>query len=123
MGRIISIILDFLRKFAPEIFFGFLNLVVSLLVPFISKAASVLGLTTVTLYGIHALEVALSDNVLAYFDSLPADVLAMVGIVKLDIAFSLISSAVVVKHTLDGWKESNDSISHTTLIPPPSSGE
>lgn len=119
MSALIQLIFAFFKKFAPEFIVAILTSLISLLVPILTKATAVFGLTTFTLYGIHLLELELTNNVKASFNGLPADVLAIVAIMKLDVAFSLISSAVVVKWTMNGWKSQTDSISHTTLLPPP----
>jgi len=43
---------------------------------------------------------------------------------KLDMAFSLISSAMLVKWTLKGWDKAQDSVSSTQMkLPPPDVGE
>ncbi len=117
MAAFFTLIVNFLRALFPQAIFAFFGLLSTLLVPFLSKILAFLGLTTFTLYGLQAVQDVLKDNFLSSFDSLPADVLAIVGIMKLDVAFSLISSAVVVRRVLGGFSRSTDSISNTKILP------
>jgi hypothetical protein len=115
MESIGAVLAQVLTKVSPEFIAAFLASAFTYLKPLVTRVLSVAGLSSVSLVGIHALNTTLATNVEGYFNSLPANVLAMAGIMKLDIAFSLIASASIVKFSLRGWDKTTDSISQTTF--------
>ena len=75
----------------------------SILAPLVSKVISLLGFTTVALVGINLVTDSITQHFLDELNGLPIDILLMLGIMKIDIALSLIVSALTIKQIIRGW--------------------
>lgn len=67
-----------------------------------------LGFGLITTYGIYALFDQIKTHFSAQFTGLPADVLAILGIMQIDVAFTMILSAAAAKQVLLGWNKLTD---------------
>jgi len=78
-------------------------LLLTLLGPLVWKIIALIGFSSVTYLGVSTL----TDTLLALLQSqtsvLPPHVFAIMGIMKLDVGFKMITSAGLVKLTLLGW--------------------
>ena len=75
----------------------------SILGPLVSKIISLLGFTSVALIGINLVTDTIIEHFLEGLKGLPLDILLMLGIMKIDIALSLIVSALTIKQIMRGW--------------------
>lgn len=74
----------------------------------LTRIAIYLGFGVVTTTGMFYLFDQVKSLFQAQLTGLPADVLAMVGIMKLDMAFTLILSAAMTKTVINGWNKLTD---------------
>ena len=86
----------------PAIFL-FLSSIVG---PFAAKILNSLGSAAVTYIGITALLAAVRSQLLGSVTGMPADVLALFGLIKLDIAVKIMLSAVAARSELYGMNSS-----------------
>lgn len=98
-------------RFLQALFF----MLASLLQPFIGKILALLGLTTVTIVGLKAITQSMTSYLNNTVSDLSSDVLAIMGIMQLDVAFSLIMSAGIIKFTILGLNISTDSLSKSSF--------
>lgn len=82
----------------PAIFL-FLSTIVG---PLVAKVLTSLGIGAVTYVGITAVLAAARSYLLANVTGMPADVLALMGLIKLDIAVNIMLSAVTARAVLSG---------------------
>lgn len=87
-------------------FFVFL----SILQPLVFKVISLLGFTSVTLIGINLVTDVIVFQLESQLNTLPSDVLSIMGIMQLDKAFSLILSSLAIKQILNGWNSGSKNI-------------
>jgi len=91
-----------------NLLYGLLKGLIDISVPLVKKVMIALGIGSVTYGGLFAL----LDQVSSYFQlqlsGLPADVLALIGIMKIDIAFTMIMSAITANTILRGWSSLTD---------------
>lgn len=73
------------------------------------RAAIALGFGIATTFGMYALFDQVEAHFQAQLSGLPADVLAMLGIMQIDVAFTLILSAAAAKQVILGWNRLTDS--------------
>jgi hypothetical protein len=76
----------------------------------VGKAASLLGMSSVTVVGLDKLSDHFKDELMSLANGLPAAVLQIMGIMQLDVAFSLILSAGVIRLALRGLNTKTNSI-------------
>lgn len=86
----------------PAIFL-FLSAIVG---PLAAKILTSLGIGAVTYIGITALLSAVRTYLLSNVTGMPADVLALFGLIKLDIAVNIMLSAVTARAVLSGMNRS-----------------
>lgn len=86
----------------PAIFL-FLSAIVG---PLAAKILTSLGIGAVTYIGITALLAAVRTYLLGNVTGMPADVLALFGLIKLDIAINIMLSAVTARAVLSGMNRS-----------------
>jgi len=67
-----------------------------------------IGFGAVTTYGLYSLFNQLETIFQAQLNGTPADVLAMLGLMKIDICFTMILSAASAKQVLRGWNKLTD---------------
>lgn len=86
----------------PAIFL-FLSSIVG---PLAAKILTSLGIGAITYVGITALLAAVRVQLLGSVTGMPADVLALFGLIKLDIAVNIMLSAVAARAALSGMNSS-----------------
>lgn len=86
------------------------------------RALAGVGFGLVTTYGLFALFGQLSSYVSSSFSGLPSDVLAFMGLMRIDSAFSVILSAATAKQVILGWNKFTDRRSNRVWHPPGSGG-
>lgn len=67
------------------------------------RAAIAIGMTAVTTTGVYTLLTAIQTQFVNQLSGLPIQVIAMLGLMKVDIAFTMILSAVTAKFVMQGW--------------------
>lgn len=67
-----------------------------------------IGFGAVTTIGLYALYNQLETLFQAQLNGLPADIIAMLGLMKIDICFTMILSAASAKQVLRGWNKLTD---------------
>ena len=77
----------------------------SVLGPVVQKIISFIGLATVVLVGINQATSIMTDYIAGMYGGLPADVSALIGLMKLDVGLSLIISAGVIKRLFSGYTQ------------------
>lgn len=86
------------------------------------RAAVALGFGVMTTYGMYALFDQVKSHFNAQLTGLPSDVLALLGIMQIDIAFTMILSAAAAKQVLLGWNKLLDKRSGRVWQAPGSGG-
>lgn len=86
----------------PAIFL-FLSSIVG---PLAAKILTSLGIGAITYVGITALLATVRSELLGSVTGMPADVLALFGLIKLDIAVNIMLSAVAARAALSGMNSS-----------------
>lgn len=81
-----------------------------------------LGFTSLTVFGLSYLFNQMTSIFSSSLNGLPSDVLAIVGLMQLDICFSMIMSAGITKQILLGWNRATDSISKDPWHNPTTNG-
>ncbi len=93
----------FFRNFFLRLLVSNWFLLLTLLGPLVWKIIALIGFSSVTYLGVSSL----TDSLLALLQSqtsvLPSHVFAIMGLMKLDVGFKMITSAGLVKLTLLGW--------------------
>ena len=72
------------------------------------RASVALGFGLMTTYGMYALFDQIEALFMAQLSGLPADVLSILGLMKIDRAFTFILSAAAAKQVLLGWNKLTD---------------
>jgi hypothetical protein len=73
------------------------------------RAAIAIGFGLVTSFGVYALLDQIKAKLLVQIDSLPADIVPMLALMKLDVSITIILSAATAKFALQGWDKILDS--------------
>jgi len=76
---------------------------------FVKRGAVAIGFGITTYFGAYFLLNQLEDVIQNSLNGLPADVLALLGIMQIDVAATMIISATLAKFTLQGWNKLTDS--------------
>jgi len=72
------------------------------------RALTGVGFGLVTTYGIYRLFDQLQDYFQAQLNGMPSDVLALLGLMRVDICFTMILSAAAAKQVFAGWNKLTD---------------
>jgi len=91
-----------------NILYGLLSGLLAIAVPLVKKVLLALGIGAVTYSGLYYLINQLTNLFQQQLAGMPVDALAILGMMKIDIAFTMIISAITAKAILSGWSKSND---------------
>lgn len=115
---IANILRGILSKFMTGGFLGWTFIGFSILAPLIKKILYLIGFTTVTVYGLHAAFDEYKSVLVEQIGQLPVDVASMLGLMKIDIAFTMVISAIVLKSIIRGWDKATDTATQTVWRKP-----
>jgi uncharacterized protein YjeT (DUF2065 family) len=73
------------------------------------RALVAVGFGLVTSFGVYALLDQIKSQLLTQINSLPAEALAMIGLMQIDVCITIILSATTAKLALKGWDKILDS--------------
>lgn len=76
--------------------------ILTIVVPLVEKVLILLGVGWVIYQGVDVALEELKTQLTGYLGGLPADLIGILGIMKVDMAFSLVLSAIALKFTLMG---------------------
>jgi hypothetical protein len=92
----------------PALIAVFLRLVGYAIVPLGWKLLRGLGFTAVSYVGLSAALDKIKDLVMANFTSVPVEVINVLGLLKIDVCFNIILSALVARTLLRGFSSSGE---------------
>lgn len=106
---ILQLISRFFTFFSTTFFFTggafLLRFLKRTLGPLIGYIASMFGMTAVVLLGLKAVMQSLKDFFLTVTGAVSFDVLSLLGMMNIDIAFTMVVSSATIKFVMAGWKK------------------
>lgn len=94
---------------------------VSLLGPLAARVLVMVGVSVVTYGGVGALFLLSQNQIEAWLNTMPAEILAMMGLLKIDRAISIVFSAYTMALVLRGLSQTTGAIKRTKWAPPEAS--
>lgn len=92
----------------PAVIALFLRLLGAAIVPLGWKLLRGLGFTAVSYVGVSAALDQIKSLAMSYFSSIPVEVLNVLGLLKVDVCFNIIISALVARTILRGFSKTGE---------------